>query len=404
MISLDVRTRTDDDVRDVDTVDFFTRELPDLIASRGELAAPGAAELGCAPFAFSTPRGAWTLSLQEGSLRIEAGQQRATAVVALRDEELADIVNDLATPMTHVTGGTLRMERGQLGAFLDWWVVLRALVDGRPAYTSGTVTFRDRKGAPLDLRRTFTLDDDPAELAHFLAQAGFLHVTGVFTPEEMASVDADMTAAGPTYARDDGRSWWARTADGKEMAVRLQRFEQHSPTAAELLTDERFLAIGGLTDDEYVASTTVEALEKPLGVVEGISDVPWHKDCSLGRHAYRCSSLTVGISVTGADDVSGQLRVVAGSHRALVQPAFVRPEWGLPVVDLPTTTGDVTVHCSCTLHMAQPPVERPRRVMYTGFSLADPDNRARAGEAAIRRVRESSYKNVSQKPGHIAGT
>jgi hypothetical protein len=204
--------------------------------------------------------------------------------------------------------------------------------------------------------------------------------------------------------RDDGRSWWARTADGNEMAVRLQRFEEHSPTAAELLTDERFLAIGGLTDDEYVASTTVEALEKPLGVVEGISDVPWHKDCSLGRHAYRCSSLTVGISVTGADAVSGQLRVVAGSHRALVQPAFVRPEWGLPVVDLPTSTGDVTVHCSCTLHMAQPPVERPRRVMYTGFSLADPDNRARAGEAAIRRVREASYKNVSQKPGHIAGT
>ena len=40
---------------------------------------------------------------------------------------------------------------------------------------------------------------------------------------------------------------------------------------------------------------------KPIGIVEGISDVPWHKDCSLGRHSYRCCSLTVGISVTGAD-------------------------------------------------------------------------------------------------------
>ena len=56
--------------------------------------------------------------------------------------------------------------------------------------------------------------------------------------------------------------------------------------------------------------------------------------------------MTVGISVTGADERSGQLRVVAGSHRALVQPAFVRRELDLPIVDLPTDTGDVTVHCS----------------------------------------------------------
>ena len=34
----------------------------------------------------------------------------------------------------------------------------------------------------------------------------------------------------------------------------------------------------------------IEALVKPIGVVEGISDVPWHKDCSLGRHCYECCS------------------------------------------------------------------------------------------------------------------
>jgi ectoine hydroxylase-related dioxygenase (phytanoyl-CoA dioxygenase family) len=61
------------------------------------------------------------------------------------------------------------------------------------------------------------------------------------------------------------------------------------------------------------------------------------------------------VSVTGADERSGQLRVVAGSHRALVQPAFVRRGLDLPQVDLPTQTGDVTVHLSCTLHMSQAP-------------------------------------------------
>ena len=136
---------------------------------------------------------------------------------------------------------------------------------------------------------------------------------------------------------------------------------------------------------------------------EGISDVPWHKDCSLGMHSFRCCGLTVGISVTGADARSGQLRVVAGSHRALVQPAFVRSESDLPVIDLPTSTGDVTVHCSCTLHMSQPPVERERRVAYTGFGLAElapaGSHRNRA-LADIGQVREGAYKTVSQAPGY----
>ena len=36
---------------------------------------------------------------------------------------------------------------------------------------------------------------------------------------------------------------------------------------------------------------------------------------------------------------------------------------------LETATGDVTVHCSDTLHRAHAPVERPRKVVYTGIPL-----------------------------------
>ncbi len=208
----------------------------------------------------------------------------------------------------------------------------------------------------------------------FLGQAGFLHVSGVFTEDEMAAVSADMDRAAPSYAQGDGRSWWARTDDGADRLVRMQGFDAMSPTAAALVADGRLARLGALTGDGHewggMDSNALEALVKPIGVVEGISDVPWHKDCSLGRHSYECCSLTVGISVTGADETSGQLKVVAGSHRALMWPAFLRRDNALPVVDLPTRTGDVTVHLSCTMHMAQPPVERERRVMYTGFRLA----------------------------------
>ena len=115
---------------------------------------------------------------------------------------------------------------------------------------------------------------------------------------------------------------------------------------------------------------SAEGLLKKVGVVEGIADVSWHKDCSMGGHSRGCCGLTVGISVTGADARSGELGVVAGSHRANVQAVDVRPDLDLPRVPLPTVTGDVTVHCSCTLHMSRPPVDRERRVVYTGFGLA----------------------------------
>jgi hypothetical protein len=285
---------------------------------------------------------------------------------------------------------------------------LRAALDGRAIHTPGAVTFEDPDGRELDLHRAFRADDDPEPMRTFLETAGFLHITGVFTENEMAEVSNDMDAAAPRYEPDDGRSWWARTADGTNRLVRMQGFDSHSDVTMRLLDDDRFRSIGRIPGDGHVfgekrADNRIEALVKPIGVVEGISDVPWHKDCSLGRHSYECCSMTVGISVTGADEASGQLRVVAGSHRALVWPAFVRKGTDLPQIDLPTRTGDVTVHLSCTMHMAQPPVERERRVMYTGFSLPMADRSAAgAARARLREVREAAPVTVSQQPGHTA--
>jgi hypothetical protein len=303
------------------------------------------------------------------------------------------------------SSGVLDLQ-GRLERLLDWWLVLRGALDGVAPHVQGAMTFADAGGAPLDLRRCFDWGDADEEMDRFLGQAGFLHVAGVFSEPEMAAVSADMDRAAPSYAQGDGRSWWARTDDGVDRLVRMQGFDAMSPTAATLVADGRLARLGALTGDGHqwgaMDSNALEALVKPIGVVEGISDIPWHKDCSLGRHSYECCSLTVGISVTGADETSGQLRVVAGSHRALVWPAFLRRDNTLPVLDLPTSTGDVTVHLSCTLHMAQPPVERERRVLYTGFRL--PVLRPEAAAEARRRlldVRETAATTVSQPPSPV---
>ena len=79
VVSLDFRTRTEDDIAAVDTDEFFGAVLPDLAASHLELAAAGARELGVEPFTIETPSGAWTLALDGDRLMItrdDTGRQR----------------------------------------------------------------------------------------------------------------------------------------------------------------------------------------------------------------------------------------------------------------------------------------------------------------------------------------
>ena len=281
-------------------------------------------------------------------------------------------------------------------------MLLRAAIDQRAPYVAGDIDF-----SGTDLTRSFTLDDDEADIRAFLAEAGFVHIRGVYGEDEMAAVSADMDAAAPTYAQGDGRSWWARTNDGVDRLVRMQGADTVCPSIGRLVEDERLARIGAMSRSGHEWGTRtgnrIEALFKPIGVSDGISDVPWHKDCSLGRHSYECSSLTVGISVIGADETSGQLRVIAGSHRALVWPALLRRDNDLPDLGLPTQTGDVTVHLSCTAHMAQPPVERERKVLYTGFRLPplNPEA-ARAARERLGEVREAAAVTVSQPASPVS--
>jgi len=255
------------------------------------------------------------------------------------------------------------MTRGRIGHLVRWDLALRALVDGRPAYEPGTIDFTAPDGAPLDLGRSFRIDDDPSELRHFLAEAGFLHLRGVFDPAELVVLDGEITRWLDALAPDDPRAWFA-TAAGERVCVRATNLALDD---VEFPFAERLAPISDLAGVGHRYGGT-DLLRKPVGVTEGISDLPWHRDCDPGMHSYRCCSLTVGVSVTPSGADNGQLGAVAGSHRANLT-LFDLDRVELPRVFVGTDAGDVTVHLSCTLHCATPPLHSERRVTYSSLRL-----------------------------------
>ena len=379
MSTIDVRSRFIGDAQPL-TPSWLHDGLPDVLDETATLGARGVEVLELSPLGFQVDGTTGHLTVDGGRLVVREGSGDG-AVVALDTAAFSELMQDVTSSFGLVMAGRIDMVHGTADQFIAWEPVLRAVLDERPVYEPGSVTFTARDGGPLDLQRSFRIDDSRDEIGHFLAEAGFLHFEGVFTEDEMAAVSADLDAAAAEANQDDGASWWARNDDGWYPS-RILGFNHKSPTLRELLATERFRSIGQLTDDATVQRTEVEpdsaeGLWKKVGVVDGISDVSWHKDCTMGGHSRRCCGLTTGISITGADAESGELGVVAGSHRANTQGTGLHKGFDLPRIPLPTRTGDVTVHCSCTHHMSRPPVSRERRVAYTGFALAP-----RPGDAA----------------------
>jgi len=374
MTTVDLRTRFDGDVVDLRPDDLFgDTHHAQAIKGNGLAAGRGAVRLGLPPLTLDVEGEVLTFGIDRNQLVIRR-ETRDALVVKLDGGAFSDLMQDVASTFGIQMTGRAVIERGTLDAFVEWEPILRCLLDGRAVYERGTIDFKDRHADLLDLRQSFTTESSPDEAGHFLAEAGFLHIRAMFTDIEMAAVSAELDAAIATAKVDDGASWWARTSDGESYPARILGFNQKSPTLRELLRSDRFVSIGKLTDDDFMqrdpdVGDSAEGLLKKVGVIQGISDVSWHKDCSLGGHARHCCGLIVGISVTGANRENGELGVIPGSHRANIAPLGIEG-LDLKALALPTQVGDVTVHCSCTLHMSRPPVSAERRVVYTGFGLA----------------------------------
>lgn len=412
-MSIDTRTRLAKDIRTLERDEVFDSVLPGALAVHGDLAGRGVSYKELPAVGLEVAGRGVTLHESGGSLVISEGLDGAGVIAEMAVDALSDLVQDAQSTMGLMMTARVKLRAGSVNDWVGWEPAFRALLDGRRVHETGDVTFTDLDGGDLDVDRSFTIDDDRDEIAHFLEQAGFLHIRGVLDEGEMALLDADIDHWIAKAKPDDGESWWAENDRGESEAVRVLFFYEKSAVLRALVNDERYLWIGDLTGDGHHHKGGGEGLVKPLGIVRGLSDLPWHKDCGQGKHSYVCSGLTCGISVTGADRVSGALGVIPGSHRANTMATGRDPKLDLRPKMLETQTGDVTVHCSDTLHRAHPPVERPRKVVYSGFGLpplpgdeVKPDPRySREARAALSNVQDriEAADNESDAARYQAG-
>ena len=254
MNTVDHRTRFDGDVVELDPATFVDEQLAQLLDEHGVDAGRAAARLR---LVSADPGGRRRAASPSPSRTTGARRGTGTQAVPwssrwIRAPSPTSCRTSSRRSALQMTGRvTIRSRR--VDDFVDWEPVLRCVLDGRPVYEPGTIDLRATGPAnrstcagpsPSTTRPTRSATSWPRPASCIS--------TGVFTDDEMAAVSAELDGPSPapngTTARRGGRA----PRPGEWYPSRILGFNQKSPTLRSLLHDDRFLALGTFTDDDYV--------------------------------------------------------------------------------------------------------------------------------------------------------
>jgi len=346
----------------IDFHDFHQRELPAaLIAGRGSLAAVGARRLGPLAIRVRDRGDAYTYSCTPSGdeIRISKGDADADTVIEVEQKLWEGLVHDIESAPSLIYGGKARSLRGDPMEFVLWEPALRAMYTGRPIYDPAAPLPAGLDGKPLDPQQSFTLDDDDAQIAHYLKQLGYVLIRGVFTRDEVAAMKADSDALRGAARPDDQQSWWGKRKGGDPILVRV--LNAHTkPRLAALHDDPRIVRLSKLPAEKLESKTkgstnSVTVLWKQPGVHEGLGDLPWHRDCGMGGHALMCPTVNCSIYLGPATPAGGDLRFLPGSWQSSVPFADGNDSNAPRGISIDARAGDVSLHYGDVVHAAPPP-------------------------------------------------
>ncbi|MFP6609612.1 MAG: phytanoyl-CoA dioxygenase family protein [Deltaproteobacteria bacterium] len=346
----------------VDFDEFHQQTLPALLdGGHGGVVAPALADK--TPIAFKLKGGqAYTYLVDGQTISVVEGDSNADTVIETTAAAFSDFANQLHSAHGLYFAGKIQVPVGFANTLFEWEPAIRAMYHGRPVYDPDRLDLRDRSGKPLDLNRAFTPDDDDDQMRHFLGEAGFLHVRGLFGRDEIARMNEATDEFCNKAEPGDRNSWWCRDDKGQQQLCRLIYLSTRSEVMSEAARDKRLERLATrfgkgnqITTHDRLDGAAV--IMKVPGVVEGLADLPWHVDCGLGGHSVMCTTLQMSLLLGPANPDTGNLRVMAGSHQGScnVGGAWDSDVHGPTLVDLNGEAGDCVLHLSDTLHTAPPP-------------------------------------------------
>jgi hypothetical protein len=371
---------------------FHEGELATKIAAgRGTLAANALGGLRSLAFRLSdgSEGAAWTYRPIDGGVVLERGEASADTLIAIDQESWEGLVHDYESAPGLLYGSRVRCLRGDALQFVLWEPALRALYQGRPIYDPSKPLLA-RDGSALDPSRAFSANDDADEMRHFLRSTGYLVVRGVFAADEVATFAREAAELRAEAVKGDRLSWWSKRADGREILCRVTRGADKAMLAT-LFGNARIRRFVELAAPAFVPrfgeGNGVTVIYKNPGVTEGLSDLPWHRDCGLGGHALMCPMLICSTFLTPVNRDVGDLVFLPGSHRSscgYMDPS-VAPTHAVHVAAEP---GDLALHYSDVMHAAPPP-KRADLSQYRISAVTDygrPDARNHRGEQSYNEI------------------
>ena len=322
----------------------------------------------------------FTYRWDEGQLNIQPGCDQAEVFVRLASGDWQDLVGDLESIPGILYGDRVLEHRGDLMGLIRWEPALRTLYTGRPIYDPRSFVLQAADEVCLNPVTAFALDSETETMRKFLNAAGYLLVKDVFQEAELAQFRRAAEEIAEAAQEGDQQSWWGKNAEGQAVLSRCLNAGEH-----RTYNDPRILRLAGLLPEGMrhapaQQKDSVTVIFKRPGMTEGLSDLPWHRDCGMGGHATMCPTFIFSIYLYDATVESGPLQFLPGSHRF----AFGFADASLVdipnAVTVPARAGDITLHVGDVMHAAPSPMAQHGPHRQSVLLVYTPDFQHHRGE------------------------